>query len=57
MLNSFKSFFNKNKKRPKVINVETAPLPEDQLRALTRESVQLTPSHFLVGCAQSVGRQ
>jgi len=57
MLNTIKSFFNKKKKQTKIINVETAPLPEDQLRALTKESVQLTPTQFLVGCAQSVGRQ
>ena len=57
MLDTIKSFFNKNKKKPNVINVETAPLPEDQLRALTRESIQFSPPHFLVGCGQSVGRQ
>lgn len=57
MLNSIKSIFKKSKKNSKIINVETAPLSEEQLRSLTKESIQLSPSHFLVGCAQSVGRQ
>lgn len=56
MLNKIKFLF-RNQKKPKTINVETAPLSEDQIRTLTRESVQISPPHFLVGCGQSVGRQ
>lgn len=59
MLDSIKKIFRKEKKpvTPQVINIETAPLAEDQLRSVTRETVFINPPQFLVGCGQSVGRQ
>ena len=56
MLNFFKSLFRTDNPK-QIINVETAPLPEEQLKALTKDAIQISPHHFLVGCAQSNGRQ
>lgn len=51
-----KLFGDKNK--PAVpINIETAPLSEEQLRSVTRVSINYEPPQLLVGCAQSVGKQ
>jgi protein phosphatase len=56
MFKKIKSLF-RTEPKPRSIDIETAPLPEDQLKALSRESVKINPQHFLVGCGQSVGRQ
>lgn len=56
MLDNIKNLFKKKKEAP-LVNIETAPLPEDQLRGVTREAQSINPPQFLVGCGQSVGRQ
>lgn len=56
MLKFIKNIFNKDA-TPTFVNVETAPLAEDQLRSVTKETISINPQHFLVGCGQSVGRQ
>lgn len=57
--NLIKSLINKFRRNEKkeIINVETAPLSEDQLRIVTKENNFVQPSQFMVGCSQSVGKQ
>lgn len=52
----FRKLFGKKSKRSK-INVETAPLSEEQLKIVSREDNIITPSQLIVGVGQSVGRQ
>ncbi|PKO05588.1 MAG: hypothetical protein CVU41_10980 [Chloroflexi bacterium HGW-Chloroflexi-3] len=57
MVDFFKRLFGSNKNNISSINVETAPLSEEQLKFVTREDPIVTPSQILVGVGQSVGRQ
>jgi serine/threonine protein phosphatase PrpC len=52
----FQKLFGK-KSNKNNINVETAPLSEEQLRIVTKEDPIVVPSQLLVGVGQSVGRQ
>lgn len=56
MVDFLKKIFG-NKKKSADINIETAPLTEDQLRYVTKEELVVSPSQLLVGIGQSVGRQ
>jgi protein phosphatase len=61
--NIFKKLFGKKettaevKKTPSVPLVQTTPLTDDQLKAVSDEVIQLNPPQFLVGCGQSAGLQ
>jgi serine/threonine protein phosphatase PrpC len=57
MVDFIKRLFGSNKNNISPINVETAPLSEEQLKFVTREDPIVTPSQILVGVGQSVGRQ
>ncbi|PKO18483.1 MAG: protein phosphatase [Chloroflexi bacterium HGW-Chloroflexi-10] len=57
MIDFFKKLFQKDNKVTTIVHVETAPLSEEQLRAVTKESLLVQPSQLIVGCGQSVGRQ
>lgn len=57
MVDFFKKLFGRKKNNFSNINVETAPLSEEQLKFVTREDPIVTPSQILVGVGQSVGRQ
>ncbi len=57
MANFFKKLFRKETTEPKSTDVQTAPLTEDQLQAVSVKPVSMHPAHFLVGCGQSVGLQ
>jgi PPM family protein phosphatase len=54
-----KNILSPNKAKPveSSARVETAPLSEDQLQAVTKEHIVLHPPQLQVGSAQSVGRQ
>ena len=56
MVDFLQKIFGK-KNRPASVNIETAPLTEEQLRYVTKEEPAITPSQLLVGVGQSVGRQ
>ena len=56
MAEFFRNLFSKKQKKANV-NVETAPLSEEQLRIVTKEDPIIVPSQLLVGVGQSVGRQ
>jgi protein phosphatase len=45
------------KKTPSTPLVQTAPLSDDQLKAVSYEVVQMNPPQFLIGCGQSAGIQ
>lgn len=56
MFESIKRLFRKS--RPKAFeSVQTTPLTEEQLQAITQTSITLNPPQLLVGSAQSVGKQ
>lgn len=57
MVDFFKKLFGSKKNEISNINVETAPLSEEQLKFVTREDPIVTPSQIIVGVGQSVGRQ
>ena len=63
MNNFLKKIFRKNapieeiKKTPSTPLVQTAPLSDDQLKAVSYEVVQMNPPQFLIGCGQSAGIQ
>jgi serine/threonine protein phosphatase PrpC len=59
MAKSFEELVNKifGKKRQFHSDVQTAPLSEDQLKAVSSSSVTLKPIQLMVGTAQSVGKQ
>ncbi|MBW6471845.1 MAG: protein phosphatase 2C domain-containing protein [Anaerolineaceae bacterium] len=57
MVDFFKKLFGSKKNEISNINVETAPLSEEQLKFVTREDPIVTPSQIIVGIGQSVGRQ
>jgi serine/threonine protein phosphatase PrpC len=57
MVDFLKKLFGSKKNNISYINVETAPLSEEQLKFVTREDPIVTPSQILVGVGQSVGRQ
>jgi len=57
MMDFLKNLFGTKKKPVANINIETAPLSEEQLKFVTKEEPVVTPSQLLVGIGQSVGRQ
>jgi protein phosphatase len=59
MAKSFEDLVNKifGKKRQFLSDVQTAPLSEEQLKAVSTSSVTLKPIQLMVGTAQSVGKQ
>ena len=58
MLNIFKDLLGKNKKKKNVSGIgQTAPLPEEQLKTVSNNSVVHNPPQFIVGTAQSNGMQ
>ena len=59
MAKSFEELVNKifGKKRQFLSDVQTAPLSEEQLKAVSTSSVTLKPIQLMVGTAQSVGKQ
>ncbi len=63
MKNLLKRIFRKTapieeiKKTPSTPLVQTAPLSDDQLKAVSYEVVQMNPPQFLIGCGQSAGIQ
>lgn len=57
MLDFLKKVFRGKKTQPApVVGVETAPLSEEQLSAVTKVEINLQPPQLAVGSAQSVGR-
>ena len=56
MVDFLQKLFGK-KNKPASLNIETAPLTEEQLRYVTKEEPVITPFQLLVGVGQSVGRQ
>ncbi len=57
MLDAIKKIFQKKETQKAFVSVETAPLSEEQLKRVTRESFEIKPSQYAIGCAQSVGKQ
>lgn len=57
MFEFLKKLFSDKSKPTTPVNVETAPLSEEQLRSVTRVTINYEPPQLLVGCAQSVGKQ
>jgi serine/threonine protein phosphatase PrpC len=59
MAKSFEELVNKifGKKKQFLSDVQTAPLSEEQLKAVSTSSVTLKPIQLMVGTAQSVGKQ
>ena len=57
MFNFLKNLFKKEPQIQKSTDVQTAPLTEDQLQAVSIKPVSMHPPHFLVGSGQSVGLQ
>jgi PPM family protein phosphatase len=59
VITKLKDIFQKKEKTklPRVQNIQTTPLSEDQLKTVTRENVKLRPPQFLVGSGQSAGLQ
>ncbi len=57
MVDFLKRIFRVKNSRFTNINVETAPLTEDQLVNVTKEKAIISPSQLLVGVGQSIGRQ
>jgi protein phosphatase len=59
MAKSFEELVNKifGKKRQFLSDVQTAPLSDEQLKAVSSSSVTLKPIQLMVGTAQSVGKQ
>lgn len=54
----FRKWFRpKPVRKPSSIDIKTAPLSEEQLRAVTREEMKVQPSQYIAACAQSVGLQ
>ncbi len=43
--------------KPVVEMIQTTPLTEDQLKAVSFEAIRLRPPQFLIGCSQSAGLQ
>lgn len=58
MLNFFRSIFGrKATKKPELIDVQTAPLTDEQLEPVSQRTIIHAPPQILVGSAQSVGMQ
>lgn len=57
MFESIKNLFRKTKPTPAYVNVETAPLSEEQLKQVSRISFDINPAQLSIGCGQSVGKQ
>lgn len=59
MANFFEDLINKifGKKQKSVTDVQTAPLSDEQLKAVSSSPVSLKPMQLAVGSAQSVGKQ
>lgn len=57
MVGFFQKLFGNKKSKTTNVHVETAPLSDEQLQYVTREDPIVTPSQYLVGVGQSVGRQ
>ncbi|HEY9089945.1 MAG TPA: protein phosphatase 2C domain-containing protein [Anaerolineaceae bacterium] len=60
MTGFFDRLFRRNKTTPRRSSAEdirTAPLSEEQLKAVTRLDAPIQPAQYIVGCAQSVGMQ
>lgn len=57
MVDFFRNLFGNKNKKAANINIETAPLSEEQLRFVTKEEPVVKPSQLLIGIGQSVGRQ
>jgi protein phosphatase len=57
LFNSLKKLFQRKQPKKIFVNVETAPLSEEQLKRVTRQNIDISPSQFIVGCGQSVGKQ
>lgn len=60
MTGFFDKLFRRNKpveRRSSAEDVRTAPLSEEQLKAVTRLDAPINPAQYIVGCAQSVGMQ
>ena len=57
MISFLERWFGKKKQQPASVNVQTAPLSEDELRSVSVRSISLHPPQMLVGTAQSVGKQ
>lgn len=51
------SLFTKKKKRRAINEATTAPLSEEQVQELNRESQRITPSQLIAGTSRDVGRQ
>jgi serine/threonine protein phosphatase PrpC len=51
----FKHLFKK--KKPPIVDVKTAPLSDDQLKAVVKVEIIHKPQQMVVGTAQSVGKQ
>jgi PPM family protein phosphatase len=54
LLSFFRNLF---KKKPKFVDVRTAPLSDEQLVSVTSPQETFQPPHLSYGCAQSVGMQ
>jgi protein phosphatase len=57
LINFFKNLFHKPEIEKRGIDVQTAPLSEEQLQTVSVQKVAIHPAHFLVGSGQSVGLQ
>ncbi len=57
MLEFFDKLFGKKKAEAPPINVQTAPLSDAQIEAVSNQTIKLEPAQFLVGLGQSVGKQ
>ncbi len=58
MLNFFRSIFGrKATKKPELLDVQTAPLTDEQLEPVSQRTIVHAPPQILVGSAQSVGMQ
>jgi serine/threonine protein phosphatase PrpC len=58
VLDFLKSLFGQKRKTETAnIGVETAPLSEEQIQMVSAQKLTLRPAQFVVGTAQSVGRQ
>ena len=57
MVGFFRKLFGNDKNKAPNIHVETAPLSQEQLQYVTREDPIVSPSQFIVGVGQSIGRQ
>jgi len=58
-LNNFiDRLFGKKKAAPiPVVNIQTAPLSDAQIEAVSNQTIKLDPAQFMVGMGQSIGKQ